>query len=73
MVHRQRAANVARAGRSGRNARWYLCNTRRDRLAHHLQDMVSELRPFIEKEHAVVSQRHLPRHGNVSAADQPDI
>jgi hypothetical protein len=63
MIHRQRAVNVARAGRSRRNARLYLCNTRRDRLAQHLQDVASELRPFIEKEHAVMSQRHLASIG----------
>ena len=43
------------------------------RLAQDLEDMPPELRPFIQEEHAVVRQRHLARHGDVPATDQPDI
>ena len=35
--------------------------------------MASELRQFIQEEHAVVRQRHLARPGEVAAADQPHI
>jgi hypothetical protein len=35
--------------------------------------MAPELRPFIQEAHAVVRQRHLARHGQVPAADQPHI
>jgi hypothetical protein len=35
--------------------------------------MPSELGEFIQKEHVVVGPRHLTRHGDVPAADQPNI
>jgi hypothetical protein len=38
----------------------YLSETLLEGLAQHLQDVVSELLPFIQQEHAVVRQRHLP-------------
>jgi hypothetical protein len=31
--------------------------------------MAAELGEFIQKEHAMVGQRHLARHGDVPAAD----
>jgi hypothetical protein len=37
------------------------------------EDMVAGLRPFIQEAHAVVGQRHLARHGDVSAGNQPYI
>ena len=39
----------------------------------HLQDMAAELGAFIQKEHAMVGQRHLARHGHVAPADQSRI
>ena len=54
-------------------ARWYSCETLLERLAQDLQDVAAELRPFIQKEHAVVRQRHLARHGQVAATDLPRI
>jgi hypothetical protein len=49
----------------------YSYDTLLKRLAQDLEDMPPELRQFIEEEHAVVRQRHLARHGDVPAADQP--
>ena len=42
-------------------------------LARDLHDMAAELRQFIDKEHAIVGQRHVTRHRHVAPADQPDI
>jgi hypothetical protein len=51
----------------------YGCDILLKGLAPHLQDVAAALRQFIQKEHAVMGQRHLtwPRH--VVATDQPDI
>jgi hypothetical protein len=35
------------------------------------EDMAAGLRPFIQEAHAVVGQRHLARHGDVSAGNHP--
>jgi hypothetical protein len=49
------------------------CETLLKGLAQDLEDMASELRQFIEEEHAVVCQRHLARHQDVAPADQPHL
>ena len=40
-------------------------------LARDLQDVAAELRPFIQKEHPMVRQRHLPGYRHLAPADQP--
>jgi hypothetical protein len=42
-------------------------------LAQDLEDMAAELRQFIQKEHAVVRQRHIARHGDVPAPNQSHL
>jgi hypothetical protein len=51
----------------------YFCDTLLERLAQDLQDVAAELRQFIEKENAMMRQRHLPRHGDLAPTDQPHI
>jgi hypothetical protein len=48
-------------------------NTLLQRLAQDLEHMTAAPREFIQKEHAMVGQRHLRRHGQLTAADQPRI
>jgi hypothetical protein len=48
-------------------------DTRLDRLAQDLQDMAAALRPCIQAGYAVGRPRHLARHGDVPAADQPHL
>jgi hypothetical protein len=40
-------------------------------LSQDLEDMPPERQQFIQEENAVVRPRHLARHGEVPAADQP--
>jgi hypothetical protein len=44
-----------------------------ERLAQGLEDMAAELGEFIQEEHAVVRQRHVPRRRHLAATDQPHI
>jgi hypothetical protein len=53
--------------------RLYSCDTLLEWLSQDLQDVAAELRQFIQKEHAVVRQRHFARHRHMAPADQPDI
>jgi hypothetical protein len=53
--------------------RLYSYDTLLKRLPQDLQDVAAELRPLIQKEHAVVGQGHLAGHGHLSPADQPHI
>ncbi len=53
--------------------RLYLCETLLERLAEDLEDMALELGQLIQEQDPVVRQRHLPRHGQLAAADQPHI
>ena len=48
-------------------------NTLLQRLAQDLEHMTAAPWEFIQKEHAMVGQRHLRRHGQLTAADQPRI
>jgi hypothetical protein len=50
-----------------------LCDAILEGLAQHLQDVACALGPFIQKEHAVVRQRHVFGHRHLSAADQPHV
>src|SRR5262245_10773328 len=68
-----RAASAASAVRSSTPERWYVCATIFERLAQDLQDVAAALRPFIQEEDAVVSQRHLARHRHVFPADQSHV
>jgi hypothetical protein len=68
-----RAANAASATRSRTCGRLYFCDALLKRLAQNLQDMAAALRPFIQKENAVVRQRHFAGHRHLPATDQPDI
>jgi len=52
--------------------RLYVYDPILQRLAQDLEDMAAELRGFIPKEHPVVGQGHLARHGDVPA-HQPHI
>jgi hypothetical protein len=51
----------------------YSYDTLLEGLAQDFQDVAFELGPCIQKEHAVVRQRHLPGHRHLPAADQADI
>jgi hypothetical protein len=53
--------------------RVYACDTLLERLAPDLQDMAAALGPCIQEAHAMVGQRHVARHRDVAAADQPRI
>jgi hypothetical protein len=68
-----RKANTVRTLRFSTPARLYVYDTLLQRLASHLQDMTAELGQFIEKEHAVVRERHLARHRHVAPAYQPRV
>jgi hypothetical protein len=59
--------------RSRTPARLYVYDTLLERLPQDLQDMAAALGPFIQEAHAMVGQRHLARHRDVAAADQPRI
>jgi hypothetical protein len=48
-------------------------NTLLERLAPGHEDGPSELGQLIQREHAVVRQRHLARQQDRAPADQPDI
>jgi hypothetical protein len=43
------------------------------RLTQDLEDVATELRQLIQKEHAMVRQRHVAGHWHLSPANQPDI
>ena len=49
------------------------CETLLKGLAQDLEDMASELRQFIEEEHAIVSPRHLTRRWHLTPANQAHI
>ena len=66
-------ARATNAVMSSTHAKLYSCDTLLQRLAQDLEDMPPELRPFIDEENAVVRPRHLARHGEGPAADQPHI
>jgi hypothetical protein len=51
----------------------YSCDALLERLAQHLQDVVPELRQFIQKENTVVRQRYIARPRQRTATDQPYI
>jgi hypothetical protein len=53
--------------------RLYPRETLLGRLAQDLQDVAAARREFIQKEHAVVRQRHFAGHRHPPAADQPRI
>ena len=40
------------------------------RLAQHFQRSLGKFRELVQKQYAVVTQRHFPRNGNRAAADQ---
>jgi hypothetical protein len=67
------AASATRAERSRTRGRLYLCDAILKRLAQDLEDMALELRQLIQEQDAMVRQRHLPRQGQVAAADQAHI
>jgi hypothetical protein len=53
--------------------RLYLYDTLIEGLAQHLEEVAAELRPFIQKQHPVVRQRHLAWHWHLAASDQPHL
>jgi hypothetical protein len=53
--------------------RLYWCDALLERLAQDLQDVATELWQLIEKQHAMVRQRHLTRQGHLAAPDQADV
>jgi hypothetical protein len=53
--------------------RLYVYDALLERLAEHLEDMTPELAEFVQEEHAMVYQRHLARHRDLTAADPPHI
>jgi hypothetical protein len=53
--------------------RSYVCDTILEGMAQDLQDMAAELGELIQKQHAMVGQRHLARHRHVAPAEQPRI
>jgi hypothetical protein len=68
-----RSAKAAKALRSRTRARLYVEDTILERLPQDLQDMAAEHRQFIQKQHAMMRQRHFPGRRYVAAADQPHI
>ena len=68
-----RMARATSVPKSGTPANLYSCDTLLERLAQDLQNMAAELGPFIQKENAVVRQRHVARHRHVAPAGQPRI
>ena len=44
-----------------------------ERLTQDLKDMAAALGPFMQEAHAMTGQRHLARHGEVPATEQPRI
>jgi hypothetical protein len=65
-----RTTSAARSIMCGRLSRY---DALLERLPHHLQYRASALGPCIQKEHAIVGQRHVARPGDVAPADQPRI
>jgi hypothetical protein len=68
-----RLANSAKVWRFRTLWRLYSCNTLLEGLTQDLQDVASELRQFIQPEHAVVRPRPLARQWHLAATDQPHI
>jgi hypothetical protein len=68
-----RAAKVMKALRSRTCGRLYSKNTLLGRLAQDLEDLARARGPLIQEQDAVVRQGHLPRRGELAAADQADI
>ena len=68
-----RAAKVANTLKLRTPAKLYIYETLLERLPQHLQDMPAELRELIQKEHAIVGQRHLAWHRHLAATDQPHV
>jgi hypothetical protein len=66
-------ARTASAVGSMTCGRLYSCETLFQRLAQDLQDVTAELRQFIQKENAVVSQGDFAGHRDLPAPDQPRI
>jgi hypothetical protein len=65
-----RATSPVSAARSKTRGRLSACDPILKRLAQDLQDMAAALGELIQKEHAMMGQRHLTRHRHVAAADQ---
>jgi hypothetical protein len=70
MTRRAKSATALRFRTCGR---LYVENTRLERLTQHFKPMPRALGELIEEEHTVVGPRHLTRHGDLTAADQPHI
>jgi hypothetical protein len=68
-----RAAKAAKALRSKTCGRLFLNDTLLERLAQHLEDVATELRPFIQKGNPMVCQRHVTRQRDLTVADQPHV
>jgi hypothetical protein len=66
-------ARAACAARSRTPARLYLYDPILERLAQDFQDVACALGPCIQKEHAVIRQRHFAGHRHLAAADQAGI
>jgi hypothetical protein len=54
-------------------ARLYVSDAVLERLPQDLENMAAELGQFIQEEHPLVGQRHVPRHRHGAPADQPHI
>jgi hypothetical protein len=68
-----RMAKSAKALRLRASGRLYSCNTLLEGLAQDCQDVACALGPFIQKEHAMVRQRHVTGQRHLAAADQADV
>jgi len=68
-----RVAKSAKSLRRRTRGRLYSCDPLLEGLAQHLEDVAAELWPFIEKEHAMVCQRHVARHRHLAPTDQAHI
>ena len=66
-------ANVTNAARSMTATRLYSCAAVLKGLTQDFEHVAAERCQFIQKEHAIVGQRHLPRHQYLPAPDQPCI
>jgi hypothetical protein len=68
-----RWAKLATSHRCMTCGRLYSYDTLLERLPQHFEHMAAELGQFIQQEDAVVRQRHLARHRDLTTPDQPHI
>src|SRR5262245_52000177 len=68
-----RPAHSTRVLRSRTCGRLYAYDALLERLAQDLQDVATELRQLIEKEHPVIRERHVARQRDLALADEAGV